>query len=179
MGCAALQALFVVGSKPAGHARGGRSSAPRRAEQVATLVPRRGSWSRRRRARLERGAHTQARPRRDSALTPRGFAKLKITQTRERGRAAAVWPMSPSGGARPRSVGRPITRAALATTPRRHACARLPARAALRPSVLELSPTSDYADGAKSLRFREDVWKTCAKPCVLQRLRGRREIKKK
>ena len=38
---------------------------------------------------------------------------------------------------------------------------------------------SDEVGSVKSLRFRADVWKTRAKPCVSQRLRGRRELRKK
>ena len=39
--------------------------------------------------------------------------------------------------------------------------------------------TSDEVGSVKTSRFRADVWKTRAKPCVSQRLRGRRELRKK
>ena len=122
----------------------------------------------RHRARPTRGGMPIARQRADAAR--RG-------QNMEHASSAA---RSLSGGARPRSSGRPITSAA--RSPLRRAATRLRPLASARGLAAKcpgVPPASDYADGAKSLHFREDVWKTCVKLRVLQRLRGRREIKQK
>ena len=91
-----------------------------------------------------------ARPARGGS---RSCASTPITQQRadaaRRGQnmeRASSAPRSLSGGARPCSSGRPITSAARSQL--RRSATRLPPRAALRPSVLELPRASDYADGA-------------------------------
>jgi len=61
----------------------------------------------------------------------------------------------------------------------RGARARLAAGAALRSGRAKRVLASHQTDSAKSLRFREDVWKTRSKTCVSRRLRGRRDFKKR